>query len=218
MKTTTKKRKNKGISSIAQRRILVLNKSWQTIGTTTLEKAINKLFPKSGEPKAKIIDYDGYQTFSWEDWSKLKPKTGEDTIVTAKDIVRMPRIIQLTGYDKTHNKQVRFSRRVIFKRDMYLCQYCSKQLTSENATLDHVIPRSLGGLTTWENVVTSCVKCNSHKGSRLLKDCNMKLLNQPKKPKFAIEGTKYDIETWKDLISNAYWTVELENDNSEKED
>jgi hypothetical protein len=46
----------------------------------------------------------------------------------------------------------------------------------------------------------------------------MKLLNQPKKPKFAIEGTKYDIETWKDLISNAYWTVELENDNSEKED
>jgi 5-methylcytosine-specific restriction endonuclease McrA len=80
-------------------------------------------------------------------------------------------------------------------------------------SVDHILPRRLGGLTTWENVCLACVKCNSRKGGKTLEECGMKLLKQPYKPKFNQLSFEIKIESWKHFISEIYWNVELQNDN-----
>jgi 5-methylcytosine-specific restriction endonuclease McrA len=74
----------------------------------------------------------------------------------------------------------RISRRVLFARDDWQCVYCGSEST--RLTLDHVVPRSRGGSSVWENVVTSCAPCNHRKGDRLLEETNMKLRKTPKPP------------------------------------
>jgi len=76
-----------------------------------------------------------------------------------------------------------FSRKNIHRRDKHICQYCSVILPENQGTLDHVIPRSRGGLNTWQNLVCCCVKCNTKKGNRTPNEANMKLLSIPKEPK-----------------------------------
>ena len=74
------------------------------------------------------------------------------------------------------------TKKTLWHRDDGTCQYCQKSVTISSATIDHVIPKSRGGGHTWENLVISCSKCNSKKGSRLLSECNMKLSSQPRPP------------------------------------
>jgi hypothetical protein len=76
--------------------------------------------------------------------------------------------------------RVQFSRHEIFRRDHHTCQYCGK--TNGELTLDHVIPKKMGGKHTWTNVVTACIACNHHKGSRTPEQASMKLLAQPVLP------------------------------------
>lgn len=207
-KTTVKK-------DVSKKRVLVLNKHWQAIGTTSLERGLAKVFStyKCGEPKAKIVDWTNFQAMNWSDWSAIKPKDDEDAIVSVNDIFRMPKIIQLTRYDKVPSRTIRFSRRAIFKRDEGKCQYCSCKLTSEEATLDHVIPKSFGGKTNWENIALACVSCNVKKRNRRPEEAGMKLLTKPKKPKFSVLMDQDESKMWSTWISEAYWNVELENEN-----
>lgn len=92
----------------------------------------------------------------------------------------IPSIIRLQKMIKRPKTQVALSRKEIFRRDQYLCQYCGK--SANTLTIDHVIPRHLGGETSWENLVTSCSSCNHQKGGRLLKQANMQLLKNPHPP------------------------------------
>lgn len=98
--------------------------------------------------------------------------------------MNLPKVIRLTKYvkvfDKLNNKQ--YSKYDVHKRDDYVCQYCEIKCKKANATIDHVIPRALGGKSTWENTVTCCKSCNSSKGSMTLAQSGMKLLRKPKKP------------------------------------
>ena len=171
---------------IQNRKVLVLNKSWRPITILTLEKALIKLFSehKDGEPKAIIVDCaNGFQTLTWEDWSKVRPQEDEEKLRSVNASFRIPSVIQLTRYDKVPTKKVHYCRKTIYKRDEYKCQYCGQKPSTEELSIDHVIPRSHGGLTTWENCVLACVKCNTKKANRNPLQANMKLLKIPKKPK-----------------------------------
>jgi 5-methylcytosine-specific restriction endonuclease McrA len=205
---------------LQHRKVLVLNKNWTPVGTTTLQDAITKVFStySDGTPKAKIIEPESYQTFTWDDWSKLKPLATDEKIATVNMCFRIPEIIVLTRYEKLPKPKVHFSRRTLYKRDKLTCQYCGKQPGSEELTIDHVIPRSQGGTTTWENCVLACVDCNRKKANKTPKQARMKLLKEPMKPNMSF--FRYDmikpIKSWEAFIETAYWNVEMPNDNKEE--
>jgi len=202
--------------SLAQKKVLVLNKSWRPVGIVSLERALNKVFSEyhTGEPKARIIDCSNdFATMTWADWSALKPKDGEESMSSVNAIFRIPTVIQLTKYDKLPHQKIHYCRRTVYKRDNYTCQYCGCKPGSEELTIDHVLPRSHGGLTTWENCVLACVSCNSKKADRTPERAGMKLLNKPQKPKYNLFKGDYRVKDWEAFLGASYWTVELENDN-----
>lgn len=205
---------------LAQKKVLVLNKSWRPVGIISLEKALVKLFSeyRDGEPKATIIDCaNDFQNMTWDDWSRMKPKEGEDGLKSVNAIFRVPEVIRLSRYDKLPEQKVHFSRRTIYKRDSYTCQYCGCQPGSEELTIDHILPRSQGGLTTWENCVLACVDCNARKANRTPEKAGMKLRTQPKKPKYNLFKGDYRVKSWEAFLGAAYWLTELQNDESEDE-
>lgn len=203
--------------ALTERKCLVLNKNWSPIGTVSFEKAMNKVFSTyaDGTPKARIIEPESYQALTWEDWSRLRPKEGEDAFAACETYFRIPEIILLSRYEKLPKKTVQFSRRMLYKRDKMTCQYCGAQPGSEELTVDHIVPRSKGGLTTWENCALACTDCNRKKADKLLSECKMKLLSVPKKPdvsKYKFETYKR-VDSWQAWLGLNYWNVELENDN-----
>lgn len=124
--------------------------------------------------------------------------------------IRLPSVVALHDYIKPA-AQPAFTRFHLFLRDEFQCQYCGS--TSE-LTFDHVVPRSMGGKTTWTNVVTACAHCNLGKGARSLAECGMRLLGKPKRPtseQLLNTGRKfppdYLHQSWMDFL---YWDAELE--------
>jgi 5-methylcytosine-specific restriction endonuclease McrA len=103
----------------------------------------------------------------------------------------VPAVIVLRDYAKVPKAKVTYSKRVVFERDDYTCQYCQKKLCHQSATIDHIIPRSKGGQTTFDNTVTSCFRCNNKKGQRLLNQTNFKLANRPEAPSKAYFSLRY---------------------------
>ncbi len=208
------------MTALRNRKVLVLNKGWNAIGVVTLERALVMLFSeyKDGQPKARIIDpTKDFQTFTWEDWSRLRPKNGEDHIKATNTIFRVPEVILLSKYDKLPQHKIHFSRRTIYKRDANTCQYCGCMPGTEELTIDHVLPRSRGGKTTWENCVLACVGCNSKKADRTPEEAHMKLRKQPKKPVIPLFKGDIRIKSWEAFLGEAYWLTELQNDNSDSE-
>lgn len=201
--------------AIQNRRVLVLNKSWVAVGIVTMPRAMTLLFSeyKPGEPKAKIIDPEDYQQYTWKDWANLRPKDGEDVIFGTSSAFRVPKVIRLEKYDKIPNHKVAFSRRTIYKRDENICQYCGKKHNSNNLSIDHIKPKSRGGKTTWENCVLACIECNSKKANRTPEEARMKLIKKPTKPLVNFFKSDVCCKTFEQFFSHAYWNVELENDN-----
>ena len=124
--------------------------------------------------------------------------------------------VQDSGYgDRYPRRDVKFTRHNVFERDGEKCQYCGHTFEREALNLDHVIPRHYGGKTTWENIVCSCIKCNSRKANRLPHDAHMRLIRKPVRPKWRpvislVLGHQRQPEAWKDFLDVAYWNVELE--------
>ena len=124
--------------------------------------------------------------------------------------IRLPSVLVLREYVKP-SKSAAFTRFNLFLRDQFACQYCGS--TSE-LTFDHVVPRSRGGRTTWENVVAACSRCNLAKGAKLLSECSLTLKKQPVEPSSELllnKGRKfrpnYLHKSWMDFL---YWDAELE--------
>lgn len=221
-------------------KVLVLNKNWTAIGVTTVQRSIGLLYSEysDGEPKAHIITpppKGSYEVWTWKDWSKLIPEEGENGIISSKKIYKRPEVILLTRYDAIPSVNFNFCRRAIWKRDQYRCQYCGISPDYDESTLDHIIPKSRGGETSWTNCVLACYRCNSQKADRepheafKPKDKNksklwrgpspMRLLKEPKKPEFSIfRGEKVKVlDTWKHWIDKLYWEITLENDMEEED-
>src|SRR5256886_10001076 len=110
-------------------------------------------------------------------------------------------------------KEVKFTRNNIFERDKNPCQYCGKVFDRKDLNLDHVVPRDRGGPTSWENIVCSCIACNTLKANHTPLEVGMHLVRKPKKPKWRpfvqINLTLNHHDSWKHFIDLAYWNVEL---------
>ena len=196
------------VAKVLQRPTLVLNRNWQPVNVATVERALTMLWNES----ARVVDPHDYQMYTWADWSQLVPREGELFIQAIRMRLRVPEVVTLTDYDRLPAAAVSFSRRNIFKRDHYTCQYCGVQPGSEELTIDHVIPRAQGGTSTWTNCVLACVACNKRKADRTPVQAGMRLRKQPVRPtwKPLYASPSMRIASWSKFVSEAYWNVKLE--------
>lgn len=190
-----------------QRPCLVLNRNFQAISVTTVEKAIIQV----AKQVAKILDPTTYQQFAWGEWSSMAPADGEAVLRSMRAVYRVPEIIVLTRYDRLPSKKVAFSRINVYKRDGWKCQYCGKKPARDDISIDHVNPRALGGVSSFENCVLACTPCNAHKRDRTPQGAGMKLLREPKRPAWrpAYAGHPIRLESWSNFVSDSYWSVPL---------
>jgi 5-methylcytosine-specific restriction endonuclease McrA len=136
-----------------------------------------------------------------------------ESISTVSFRMRVPRVIMLLIFDRLPKKEVKFTRLNIFERDRNQCQYCGQIFERRDLNLDHVIPRERGGPTTWENIVCSCIRCNTRKANRTPFEAGMQLIRKPKRPKWRpFVQVNFGLachESWKHFLDIAYWNVEL---------
>ena len=196
------------VTKVLEQPTLVLNRNWQPVHVATVERALLLVWNDS----ARVVDPEDFQLYTWDDWSKLKPRDGEAFVQAVRFRLRVPEVVTLTGYDRLPLGAVTFSRRNVFKRDHYTCQYCGAQPGSEELTIDHVLPRSQGGASSWENCVLACMACNKRKADRTPEQADVKLRKRPTrptwKPLYADHTTR--IASWSKFVSEAYWNVELQ--------
>ncbi len=197
---------------VLERPALVLNRLWTPIRTTPTREAICLV----ARGAAQIVEPETYRVHdlrSWSDVSVAKASVGRDVIRSARLTLLPPEIILLRRYDGVAERSVIFTRRNLFKRDRHTCQYCGSQPGPEELTIDHVLPRSRGGISSWENCVLACVECNKNKANRTPEQAGMSLRRPPKKPRWTpVAQIPMQIrrESWEKFLSRAYWDVELE--------
>jgi len=162
--------------------VLVLNKYWQPIYVVTLEEAVCILFQGRG----KIV-LDDFGLLDFEDWMEhsetILGMKSYDVITTARKRLVLPSIIYMHKNGYQPRWKVSLTRQNVYARDGGRCQYCGKNLKRTESTYDHVLPRSRGGKTTWENIVLCCKKCNAKKGDKTPEEAGMRLLKEPRMPK-----------------------------------
>jgi 5-methylcytosine-specific restriction endonuclease McrA len=197
--------------------VLVLNKHYMPIRIVGARRAFSLLWRELAEVVSLEDDrYSNYDFQSWCEVSQLKRNfepDGYDWISTVNIYIAVPRIIRLLFYDRLPRNEVKFNRRNIFARDKNRCQYCGKRFPTSELSLDHVIPRSMGGKAIWENIVCACPACNVKKGGRTPKIAGMTLIKIPVKPRHNplvhvhLGHERY--KSWKQFLDHAYWSVEL---------
>ena len=141
-----------------QRPVLVLNASYEPINICAARRALVLVLKGVASP---------------EEFSPV-------LLHSARRALKLPSVIRLLEYRRIPHQTRALSRKNILMRDRYTCQYCQRTLNSGELTLDHVVPRSRSGETTWENLVACCHRCNNHKGNRTPEEAGMRLLRQPR--------------------------------------
>ncbi len=198
------------MQAAVQRPVLVLNRHWLAVHVCTVKRAISLVY----QEMAQIVN-ENYQTYDFDSWRELS-KFGEDhaeMIRTPQFQIRAPKVIVLGRYQNSPPRTVRFNRRNIYMRDRHMCQYCGTHPNRDDLTIDHIIPRSRGGRSTWENVVLACTRCNTKKGNRLPNECGMHPMTTPKRPSWMstlriIPGGE-DRTVWERFVDSAYWETNL---------
>ena len=192
-------------------KVLVLNRSYLPIHVTSVRRAFALLY----QGVARAVNEE-YRTFDFDSWADLSTAVHDDTIGMVGRMIRVPRVILLIAYDRVPKRHVRFSRFNIYARDRSTCQYCGIRFARCDLNLDHVVPRSQGGQSTWENVVCSCLVCNRRKGGQTPDQAGMKLLRAPRRPEwtpFVLEVFSPDRHAdWAPFMSTvdvSYWNTEL---------
>ena len=171
------------------------------------------------------LSYFPLSLWSWQDAVKavfldrVNIVSQYDTVVRSPSFeMQLPSVIALKDY-VPQSRRPAFTRFNVFLRDRFTCQYCVDRFPTQELTFDHVIPRSRGGRTSWENVVTACGVCNLRKGNRMPREIGMVPITAPRQP------TAYDLqdrgrrfppnylhESWRDYL---YWDIELDQDGAD---
>ncbi len=197
--------------SLLNTKVLVLNRSYLPVHITSVRRAFALLY----QGVAQAVG-EQYQTFDFESWSDMGASERDETVGLVDRAIRVPRVILLVTYDRIPRRHVRFSRFNIYARDHNTCQYCGQEFSRPELNLDHVVPRSQGGTSRWENVVCSCHVCNRRKGGRTPEQAGMRLLRRPRRP----EWTPFMAETFSPsryrewmpfltMVDVSYWNTEL---------
>jgi 5-methylcytosine-specific restriction endonuclease McrA len=191
--------------------VLVLNRFYMVIRVVNVRRAMTLLYRSCAEVIS--IDNGSYFNYDFETWCELSQITSldkqddEEYIRAVNFEIQVPRIVRLTRYDKVPRSVVRFNRKNLFARDDHRCQYCGQAKPTNQLSLDHVVPRSMGGRTSWENIVCSCTSCNSRKGGRTPEQAGMDLLKIPRRPLnspamvLPLDDPRYS--SWRSFVSTA---------------
>lgn len=203
---------------------LVLNKSWHPIDSTTVKDAFCNVMSERGF----FLSVPDYVKHDMSSWMNLPVEEGESCIRTSHGQIKVPEIILLSEYSKVPVRAVVFCRRNLWRRDKRKCQYCGVEPTADEITIDHIYPRSRGGLSVFENCVLCCITCNLKKGSKTLQQAGMRLrrtsgqgkviyYDTPKHPAwnplYALRRKTFP-KSWRAFLKNfdetLYWEVELQ--------
>jgi 5-methylcytosine-specific restriction endonuclease McrA len=199
--------------------VLVLNRLWQAVNVIAARRAFVLLAREEAQVVHRDESLDEFLMFSLMDWADFSrenpPLEACEGVRTVRQTIRLPRVILLTVFDRMPCKELKLTRNNVFERDKNRCQYCGRTFLREQLNLDHVIPRHYGGKTTWENIVCSCIACNTHKANRLPHEAHLRLICKPVRPKWRpIISTLLDRRphhpAWRHFLDVAYWNVELE--------
>ncbi|MEE2886898.1 MAG: HNH endonuclease [Planctomycetota bacterium] len=188
---------------------LVLNKGWFAIDTTSVRNALGLLF--SGA--AKAVRPENYEMHCFDSWADLTVPAEEPCVRTVSLRIRVPEVIVLTRYDRIPACHVPFSRRNLYRRDKYTCQYCGGRPGSRELSIDHMMPLSRGGRSDWTNCVLACTSCNHRKANRTPREAHMKIQKTPVAPNWTpllevpIARVK---QSWEKFVSDRYWDLPLE--------
>lgn len=175
--------------------VLVLNQDWSPIASTPWDRALLLIL----KGKVDIVIECDTQTLTY-----------------ARGEIKMPLVVRLlkrVKYDRKNS--IKFSRQNLYTRDNQTCQYCLQKVTRDRLTYDHVIPRSLGGKTTWTNIVLACQKCNSKKSNKTPKQAGMREVH-PLQPKHLSGNITMIFDpkmpaSWRQFFRDqVYWNGELD--------
>lgn len=188
--------------------VLVLNRCWQAVHTCSVRRGLHLLC--TGH--ARVVQVDGDEKFSTHDigsWIRHSSKvTGGVRIHSVSVSILVPKILVLSLYDRIPRLEVRFSRRNVFLRDKFTCQYCETVFPETQLNLDHVTPRDKGGRTNWENIVTSCFRCNTRKANKLPHEAGMHPQRKPTAPRwrplFGLHENGLADESWSHFIQTGH--------------
>jgi 5-methylcytosine-specific restriction endonuclease McrA len=188
--------------------VLVLNRVFQAVQITSVRRAFTLLY----KGQVRAVDSE-YRTYDFDNWADIPVQPSDHYVTTPTRIILIPHVVQLLLFDRLPRQEVKFSRGNIYLRDHNRCQYCGRKFPASELSLDHVVPISRGGKSTWENVVCSCLPCNVRKGNKLLNESEIRLIRQPLRPKWhplhRLQGRSSFPDIWKNFLDEAYWNVEL---------
>ncbi|GMU84410.1 MAG: HNH endonuclease [Planctomycetota bacterium] len=195
----------------------MLNRLYMAVRVVSAKRALTMLYRELAE--VVHVEDGQFTSYDFDNWLELSAAKARfephryDWIQTVRFQVAVPKIVRLLGYDRLPRVDVKLNRRNLFARDHNTCQFCGKRFPTSELSVDHVVPRSQGGKTTWENVVCACVRCNVKKGGRTPEQARMHLVAKPKRPRRSpvltvkLSDDKY--ASWKQFLDFAYWNVEL---------
>ena len=158
--------------------VLVLNKLWHAIRIVPAIRALTLLFTD----KASAVDGEDYSMYSWEEWIKITVVEDDECITTSSSLLKIPKVIVLSKYDKFPKKGMKLTKKNIFLRDHFTCQYSGQIVSLNDADIDHVNPKSRGGKTSWNNLVVCSKEINRKKANRTPEEAGLRLLKPPSKP------------------------------------
>ena len=180
--------------------VLVLNRNWQAINIRTPADA----FCQMATNVATALDIEGeshIRPVTWAEWITLPVREGDYAVRTARGAIRVPTVIVAVNFAKVPKQRPKLCSKTIRERDGNRCQYTGKLLQPDEGSLDHVLPRSRGGVDSWENLVWSSKDVNARKGNRLPHEADLKLLSVPRAPKelpvTAFIRNAHSIAEWK---------------------
>lgn len=195
--------------TLRQETVLVLNRCWQAIHVKSPAEAISMMYDDSATG-LNIIGNDCMVPLRWNDWVNLPYDENASYIKTVNGSIKIPKVIVLSKFDKVPRKRPKFTTRNIWIRDNGTCQYTGKKLNPNEGNIDHVLPKSRGGVTSWTNCVLSHKDINAKKADKTPEESGLKLLRKPSAPKdmpvtFYIRN-KHNIREWeiflKDFTTN----------------
>ena len=203
-----------------QASVLVLNRYYMAVRIVNVRRAFGLLVRELaevihleqgplGEPLFANYDFEAWREVSESRAGDKQPH--DDWIRAVTFEIQVPRVIRLLEYDRLPAQKLHLNRRNVLARDDHICQYCGRRFPNHQLSIDHVMPRSRGGGTSWENVVCACLDCNVKKGGRTPKEARMKLVTPPVKPKrnplLAIKLTNPKYVSWKTWLEGVHWEI-----------
>ncbi|MEW6744708.1 MAG: HNH endonuclease [Planctomycetota bacterium] len=180
---------------------LVLNRNWVPIDVTTVRHALVLVY----QDVARVVNPEDYSTHDFSSWVALEIDAAVPCVRTVSLRVPLPEVIVLSFYAGYPHKSAAFTRRNLLKRDNYSCQYCGAEPGVDKLTIDHVLPRSRGGISSWENCVVACPTCNKRKGGCTPEEAGLRLRRRPFRPVWSprlVLGRTRQKASWEKFVNH----------------